>query len=107
MKTELTYSTKISAYITSVRGNVFQCDFFPYATLDECKRWAKNALDDNLMEIPAQLISKISFCDANTAELLMTCERDEEEAKAEDPLEWNFDEDLGFDPYLGEYTYDC
>lgn len=107
MKTELTYSTKISAYITSVRGNVFQYDFFHYATLDECKRWAKNALDDNLMEIPAQLISKISFCDANTAELLMTCERDEEEAKAEDPLEWNFDEDLGFDPYLGEYTYDC
>lgn len=107
MKTELYYSTKITACVTTVRGNVFNYEFFPYATLEECKRWAKNALDDDIVEIPAHLISIITFIDSETGEILMTCERDDDEENAEFPLDWNYNEDEGFDPYEGGYTYDC
>ena len=31
----------------------------------------------------------------------------DEDADREDPEDWGSNEDEGFDPYMGEYTYDC
>ena len=60
--------------------------------------------------------------DSNTGEVYASCSWDDEFIPEEDypdydednywddgcPIEdWNYNEDEGFDPYLGEYTWDC
>ena len=48
--------------------------------------------------------------DANTGELYATCWCDDESTPEEDYGawdDWGYNEDEGFDPYMGEYTFDC
>jgi len=52
-------------------------------------------------------ISVIYICDANTGEILATCEPETEGPTAVEDWEDNYNEDEGFDPYLGCYTDDC
>lgn len=104
MKTTLYYSTMITAYIATCKGNSFMYDFDSGTNLEECKCWATNAFD-NYLEIPAAMISKITFIDHNTGEVLMECAHDDYEEEFNS--DWDYNEDEGFDPYEGGYTYDC
>jgi hypothetical protein len=48
--------------------------------------------------------------DVNTGDFLATCYSDSEEIAEEDYGawdDWGYNEDMGFDPYLGCYTDDC
>ena len=68
-------------------------------------------------EINSGMISKITFIDTNTGELLLECSRtvagptaiadDDDDDDDYDPEDWGYNEDMGYDPYLGCYTDDC
>ena len=57
----------------------------------------------------------IVIWDTNTGEVLAECSRDveegptevESEEEDEDCGDWDYNEDFGFDPYEGCYTFDC
>ena len=54
---------------------------------------------------PARDVKQILITDSNTGELLATCAPD---ADFDDNCNsWSYNEDCGFDPYLGCYTDDC
>lgn len=111
MKTTLHYSTFMTSIITTVRGNAYET-YHNCITMEDARNWAEKALDYDLLEIPATMISKITFIDSNTGEVLMECERDEESTPREidNPnydTEWGYNKDCGFDPYEGCYTFDC
>lgn len=48
------------------------------------------------------------ICDWDTGEVVATIERENEDFADFDPdPDWGYNEDMGFDPYLGCYTDDC
>jgi len=51
----------------------------------------------------------VDIIDPNTAEVYVTVLNfpDEEEEEEEGDFDWGYNEDVGFDPYEGCYTYDC
>lgn len=66
------------------------------------------------IDVRQQAISA-AIWDADTGEVYVVCGFDEEDIAEEDygPEDdgawddWGYNEDEGFDPYLGEYTWDC
>jgi len=61
------------------------------------------------IDVRQQAISAVIW-DADTAEVYVVCGFDEEDIAEEDDGEWDdwgYNEDEGYDPYLGEYTWDC
>ena len=106
MKTTLHYSTFMSAIITTFTANSYTFDFWECLDLQKAKEWAACAFDD-CIDIPAKRITKITFIDRETGELLMECEPESEEEDDEGYDDWGYNEDEGFDPYEGCYTYDC
>ena len=61
------------------------------------------------IDVRQQAISA-TIWDADTAEVYVVCGFDEEDIAEEDYGEWDdwgYNEDEGYDPYLGEYTFDC
>jgi len=53
-------------------------------------------------------VEVVDIIDPNTAEVYATVLNlpDEEEEEGDD-FDWGYNEDAGFDPYEGCYTYDC
>lgn len=109
MKTHLYYSTFATALITTCRGNTYERDFYECHEMQWLYDWAQMALEDDMLEIPSKLISQITFIDSKTGEILLECARDVEGPTAIEDWDddWNYNEDLGFDPYLGCCTDDC
>lgn len=109
MKDYIYYSTFTTALITTYRGNVYERTFYECHELEWLRNWAHEALEEDMIEIPSRLISKITFIDTETGELLLECSHSEAGPTAVDDWEddWNYNEDLGFDPYLGCCTDDC
>ena len=107
MTTYIWYSTFATAMITTIWGNVYQRDLECHE-LQWFKTWAKDALEDDGCEIPSRMIVKITFID-NNGELLLECSKDVdiEPQEEEDWDDWGYNEDEGYDPYEGCYTYDC
>jgi len=56
------------------------------------------------MEQDSHIILGI-ICDWDTGEVVATIEREDEDEEG-DP-DWGYNEDMGFDPYMGCYTDDC
>ena len=126
MKMYIWYSTFATALVTTRLGNVYEIDF-PCHELEWLRNWAKEAIDEDGIEIPSDMISKITFIDSNTGELLLECEAavsgptevkskndpwdwvdyDEDEDSPDPDDDWGYNEDMGYDPYLGCYTDDC
>lgn len=91
----------------------------PYSTIDAAVAAAENEIDVRQQAIGAHIL------DTETGEIYVTCYWDDESTPEEDygpqdiewddhywddgcPVEdWGYNEDEGFDPYLGEYTFDC
>ena len=121
MKTYIWYSTFATALVTTRLGNVYEIDF-PCHELEWLRNWAKEAIDEDGIEIPSDMISKITFIDSNTGELLLECEAavsgptatsdwadlDPWDEEGVDPDDWDDDCDyeVGYDPYLGCFTWD-
>jgi len=79
-------------------------DACPYSTIDAAVAAAENEIDVRQQAIGAHII------DAETGEIYVTCTWDDESIPEEDYGDWDdwgYNEDEGFDPYLGEYTWDC
>ena len=71
-------------------------------SLDDALAYAQEEIDVR------QQATFASIWDAHTGELAATCwaETVEEEDSYPDE-DWGYNEDEGFDPYMGEYTRDC
>lgn len=127
MKTYSYYSTFATALITTCRGNVYERYFYECHELEWFKDWAQMALEEDGIEIASKMISQILFIDSKTGELLLECARnvsgptevktkndpwdyvdyDEDEEDIDSDDDWGYNEDMGYDPYLGCYTDDC
>ena len=93
MKINLTYGSSYDIVITTKTGDVFRYEIH-------------NAPLQNAVDF-AELIF-----DANTGEILAECtpDPDYEESDFENEnydSDWGYNEDMGFDPYMGCYTDDC
>lgn len=112
MKTTLHYSTFMTLY-------VYACGMT--ATIDlECKSledtldFVQHIFNDDTF-IHGESVDMVHVIDSKTGELIAECEPDREvDNDAESwptPEEifddWGYNEDMGYDPYLGCYTDDC
>ena len=88
----------------------------PYSIIDATVAAARNEIDVRQQALGAHIL------DTETGEIYVTCYWDDESIPEEDypdynednywddgcPIEdWGYNEDEGFDPYMGEYTWDC
>ena len=76
----------------------------PYSTIDAAVAAAENKIDVRQQAIGAHIL------DTETGEIYVTCYWEDESVPEEDCGawdDWGYNEDEGFDPYLGEYTFDC
>ena len=65
-------------------------------TLKECANFIENR-----MSICNTIVLGI-ICDFDTGEVVATIEHEQEPDN-----DWDYNEDMGFDPYMGCYTDDC
>lgn len=109
MKLNLTYGASFELIITTADGN------FTYemksCTLQDAINYCEMIFDGD-SPFQRNSVSKITVCDSFTGEICAECEWDDTPTNSEidnpnyDP-DWGYNEDEGFDPYLGCYTDDC
>jgi len=108
MKTEIMYATTCALTIYFPKEvDIASADWREqYKTLKD----AVNAAEF-IFETGYPTAELIVIWDANTGEVLAECSNEkvpEDDWNEEDWEEsWGFNEDMGFDPYLGCYTDDC
>lgn len=102
-----------TSYSITFHSDDTQYDVENFSSLDAALAYAQEEIDVRCQATFA------SIWDANTGELYATCSSDDESTSEEDypdydywddscPVEdWGYNEDEGFDPYLGQYTWDC
>ena len=73
-----------------------------FATKKEALEWAQEQIDG---QSQFDHINNIIIIDADTGEVLAECTPDVDPYENWD--DWNYNEDMGYDPYLGCYTDDC
>ena len=110
MKINFTYGSSYDIVITTKTGEVFRYEIHN-APLQVAVDFAELVFDDGTA-IRAALVAQILICDANTGEILAECapDPDYEESDFENEnydSDWGYNEDMGFDPYMGCYTDDC
>lgn len=106
MKTFLTYGSSFELIITTT-DTVFRCEI-SHLPLQDAVSLAQDIFD-GYTAIKGNMVSKITICDSTTGEICAECYPDEE-VGFDNPNynpDWEFNEDMGFDPYLGLYTDDC
>ena len=101
MKVEITYATLCSATVI-LKDDTSWTYNQPFKTLKEAIEWAEAQIEEHLNFIN---ISHIYITDDSTAEVLAECFPDEDEP--DDYDDWGYNEDMGFDPYMGCYSDDC
>lgn len=74
------------------------CDS-PYS-FGECARFINYKMEQN-----PDVIGGI-ICDFDTGEIVATFKSDDYDEDEPDP-DWGYNEDMGYDPYMGCYTDDC
>lgn len=105
MKTEITYATHCDLIINFKEGTDLRSGEWSdsFKTLGE----AINAAEFILYDIYPQSAEIIIIRDSNTGEILAECSRDEDEKDEDYDCDWGYNEDMGYDPYMGCYTDDC
>ena len=103
MKLTIDYATSCYATIYEANGDSWQFGH-RFTKLADAIDWARFHIEARPISFE---ISVIYICDANTGEILATCEPETEGPTATEDWEDNYNEDEGFDPYLGCYTDDC
>ena len=90
-----------TSYSITFHSDENEYDVENFGSLDDALAYAEEEIDVRCQATFA------SIWDANTGELYATCSWDNESIPEEDYGDWDYNEDEGFDPYLGEYTWDC
>lgn len=90
-----------TSYSITFHSDDTQYDVENFGSLDDALAYAEEEIDVRCQATFA------SIWDANTGELYATCSWDDESIPEEDYGDWDYNEDEGFDPYMGEYTWDC
>lgn len=100
MIAELTYATLCEATVKETNGDSYTYGIH-FKTLQSAIDWAETMIDCRPISFE---IDNIYITDVRTGEVLAICKPDEEEDPDSD---WGFNEDMGYDPYMGCYTDDC
>ena len=109
MKTEITYSTKCTLTIYFVES----CDLASADFREQFKNLqdALNMAEFIFETLYPKTAAKIMIWDSNTGEILAECSPDAEAGPTEVEEDyfddWDYNEDMGYDPYMGCYTDDC
>ena len=103
MKTTLTYSTFMTLSVHTLGLT---------ATIDlGCKELSEvleyvDCIFHNATMFHKECVDLVYVIDTKTGELIATCEPDGPIPVDDDP-DWGYNEDMGYDPYMGCYTDDC
>lgn len=109
MKLNLTYGASFDLIITTIDGN-FTHEMRSCA-LQDAVDYAEMIFDDKT-PFRWDTVSKVTICDAYTGEICAECEHNDTptDSEIDNPNydhDWDYNEDMGFDPYLGCYSDDC
>lgn len=110
MKIDLTYGASYEFIINTKTDETFYCELAD-APLQVAVSYAQAIFDDETA-IHGALVSQVLIVDSNTGEILAKCTPDTDNKDCDfdnpnyDP-DWGYNEDMGFDPYLGCYSDDC
>ena len=102
MKTTLHYSTFMTLYVyaCSMTATVdMECK-----PLDEVLDFVQDIFNDNTF-FHGDSVEQVCVIDSKTGELIAECVPEKAFEDAYD--DWAYNEDMGYDPYLGCYTDDC
>ena len=101
MNVEIMYATHCEATVSLLDGSSWTYNNH-FHTLKEALEWAQEQIDG---QSQFDHINNIIIVDADTGEVLAECTPDVD--PYEDWDDWNYNEDMGYDPYMGCYTDDC
>lgn len=101
MKTTLHYSERMTLCVHAL-GMCAHLDM-GCKPLNEVLDYVEAIFNDNTM-FHEECVNCIHVINSDTGELIAECEPDK---PIEDDNDWDYNEDMGFDPYEGGYTYDC
>lgn len=105
MKTTLHYSTRMTLYVYAL-GITSEIDL-GCKSLDDTLEYVDCIFNDATM-FHAECVDSVSIIDSDTGELIAECKPDPKTLDKNDYYpDWDYNEDMGFDPYEGGYTYDC
>lgn len=112
MKTTLHYSTFITLNVYAL-GMTAEVDM-GCKPLNEVLDFIEHIFSNDTM-FCGEYVQKVVATDSNTGELIAECEPDKEINDDTEPWptpeeifdDWDYNEDMGFDPYLGCYSDDC
>lgn len=93
-----------SSYSITFHTEDSEYDVENFTSLDAALAYAQEEIDVRCQAVFA------SIWDSNTGEVYASCSWDNESIPEEDYGawdDWGYNEDEGFDPYMGEYTWDC
>jgi len=105
MKLTLTYSASFELIIIPIYDENFTYEM-KSCTLQDAVEYAEMIFNDET-PLRGDAISKVMICDTETSEICAECEHDHVEEASLPDEDWGYNEDMGFDPYLGCYTDDC
>jgi len=103
MLIHLNIDAKCGVNLWNDDGESYEPDF-EFANIDDALAYCEEQID-----IQQQYLYGNVF-DVYTGEILAHCSWDDKSTPEEDYgtwEDWNYNEDEGFDAYLGEYTWDC
>ena len=103
MKTTLHYSTRMTLCVHSL-GLTANIDL-GCKTLDDALKYVDCIFDDATL-FRCECVDSVHIINSDTGELIAECEPDGP-IPVEDDCDWGYNEDEGFDPYEGCYSYDC
>ena len=105
MKTTLHYSEKMTLCVRAL-GITATIDL-GCKSLDETLEYIDCIFSDATM-FHAECVDYVHVINSDTGELIAECEPDPKHSDKNDyDPDWDYNEDMGFDPYEGSYTYDC
>lgn len=104
MNLELTYVTSCQCTVVETNGDMWMY-INRFGSLKDAVEWAQFQIDARPIDFRIDCI-RISSCE--TGELLAECTPEISENSSDEEYEdWDYNEDMGYDPYLGCYTDDC
>ncbi len=104
MKTTLHYSTFMTLYVY-VRGMTATVDM-GCKPLNEVLDFVQDIFNDSTF-FHSDAVEQVCVIDSKTGELIAECAPNNEQFFENDDNDWGYNEDMGYDPYLGCYSDDC
>ena len=102
MKTTLHYSTFMTVCVHAC-GVTATVDY-GCKPLEDVLDFVQAIFNDDTLFCGESVVS-VHVIDSKTGELIAECVP--EKSSNDDCSDWGYNEDMGFDPYEGGYTYDC